>query len=51
MADIQRSPTQVKGFEDAEMDFQLIRQMASSAYGAASVGDGLRMHRAAGMGQ
>jgi hypothetical protein len=38
MADIQRSTTRVKGFKDAEMDFQLIRQMGSSAYGAASVG-------------
>jgi hypothetical protein len=38
MADIQRSTTRVKGFKDAEMDFQLIRQLGSTAYGAASVG-------------
>jgi dienelactone hydrolase len=38
MADIQRSTTRVRGFTDAEMDFQLIRQMGSSAFGAASVG-------------
>lgn len=38
MADIQRSTTRVKGFQDAEMDSQLIRQMGSSASGAASVG-------------
>jgi hypothetical protein len=38
MAEIQRSTTRVKGFQDAEMGFQLIRQMGSSASGAASVG-------------
>jgi pimeloyl-ACP methyl ester carboxylesterase len=38
MADIQRSTTRVKGFKDAEMDFQLIRQLGSTVYGAASVG-------------
>ena len=38
MADIQRSTTRVRGFTDAEMDFQLIRQMGASAFGAASVG-------------
>jgi hypothetical protein len=37
LADIQRSTTRVRGFTDAEMDFQLIRQMGSTAYGAASV--------------
>ena len=39
MADIKRSKTRVKGFADEEMDFQLLRQLGSSAYGAASVGE------------
>ncbi len=34
-----RSETRVKGFSDAEMDFQLIRQLGSTAYGGASVGE------------
>jgi hypothetical protein len=28
----ERSKTRVKGFNDAEMDFQLIRQLGSTAY-------------------
>jgi pimeloyl-ACP methyl ester carboxylesterase len=35
----ERSKTRVKGFNDAEMDFQLIRQLGSTAYGGASVGE------------
>jgi len=35
----ERSKTRVKGFKDAEMDFQLIRQLGSTAYGGASVGE------------
>jgi len=39
MAEINRSKTRVKGFIDEEMDFQLLRQMGSSSYGASSVGE------------
>ena len=39
MSEVERSKTRVKGFSDAEMDFQLIRQLGSSSYGGASVGE------------
>lgn len=39
MSDIKRSATRVKGFENEEMDFQLIRQLGSSAFCGASVGE------------
>ncbi|MFI5322756.1 MAG: alpha/beta hydrolase family protein [Thermodesulfobacteriota bacterium] len=39
MAKITRSKTRVKGFENDEMDFQLMRQLGSTAYGGASVGE------------
>ncbi|KTD63214.1 alpha/beta hydrolase family protein [Legionella shakespearei] len=39
MSDISRGDIRVKGFTDAEMDFQLIRQLGSSAYGGASIGE------------
>ncbi len=34
-----RSTTRVTGFEDPELDFQLLRQLGSAAYGGASVGE------------
>ncbi|KTD42464.1 alpha/beta hydrolase [Legionella quateirensis] len=39
MSDISRGAIRVKGFSDAEMDFQLIRQLGSSTYRASSVGE------------
>ncbi len=39
MSEIECSKTRVKGFSDPEMDFQLIRQLGSSSYGGASVGE------------
>ena len=39
MSDISRGKIAVTGFADREMDFQLIRQMGSSSYGGASVGE------------
>ncbi|QBR84898.1 alpha/beta hydrolase [Legionella israelensis] len=39
MSDISRGKIAVKGFDDPEMDFQLIRQLGSSTYGGASVGE------------
>ena len=38
-ARLERSKTRVNGFEDAEMDFQLLRQLGSCTYGGASVGE------------
>ena len=35
----ERSKTRVKGFENAEMDFQLLRQLGECTYGGASVGE------------
>ena len=35
----EHSKTRVKGFTDAEMDFQLLRQLGASTYGGASVGE------------
>ncbi|KGP63978.1 peptidase S9 [Legionella norrlandica] len=46
MSDISRGDILVKGFTDAEMDFQLIRQLGSSAYRAASVGECLHIANA-----
>ena len=43
MGEISRSKTRVKGFSDAEMDFQLLRHMGSSSFGAASVGECLSL--------
>lgn len=43
MSDISRGGIQVKGFTDSEMDFQLIRQLGSSAYGGASIGECLHI--------
>ena len=37
--DIQRSKTRIKGFADSEMEFQLLRQLGSSAYGGSSIGE------------
>jgi pimeloyl-ACP methyl ester carboxylesterase len=42
---LERGLTRVKGFEDAEMDFQLIRQLGSARYGGASVGECLALAR------
>jgi hypothetical protein len=36
---VERSKTRVKGFENAEMDFQLLRQLGACTYGGASVGE------------
>lgn len=38
---IERSTTRVRGFDDAELDFQLIRQLGSAVYGGASIGEPL----------
>ncbi|MDW9025534.1 alpha/beta hydrolase [Legionella pneumophila] len=43
MSDISRGDIRVKGFTDSEMDFQLIRQLGSSSYKAASVGECLNI--------
>ncbi|MGB2693074.1 MAG: CocE/NonD family hydrolase [Thermodesulfobacteriota bacterium] len=43
MAEITRSKTRVKGFSNEEMDFQLLRQIGSSSFGAASVGECLSL--------
>ncbi len=43
MSEIKRGKTRVKGFSDEEMDFQLLRQMGSSSFGAASVGECLSL--------
>lgn len=39
MSDISRGSIAVKGFEDPEMDFQLIRQLGATSYRGASVGE------------
>jgi pimeloyl-ACP methyl ester carboxylesterase len=39
MPQLERSKTRVKGFNDAEMDYQLIRQLGSCTYGGTSVGE------------
>ena len=38
-----RSATRVTGFADGELDFQLMRQLGSAAYGGASVGETLAL--------
>jgi len=43
MSDISRGKIAVKGFSDKEMDFQLIRQLGSTSYGGASVGECLSL--------
>lgn len=40
---LERGRTRVQGFNDAEMDFQLIRQLGASRYGGASVGECLAL--------
>ena len=35
---LERGSTRVAGFADAEMDFQLMRQLGTARYGGASVG-------------
>ena len=42
---LERGRTRVAGFADAEMDFQLIRQLGSTRYGGASVGECLALAR------
>jgi alpha-beta hydrolase superfamily lysophospholipase len=37
----ERSTTRVRGFDDPELDFQLLRQLGSAAYGGASIGEPL----------
>lgn len=43
VSDISRGDIKVKGFTDAEMDFQLIRQLGASAYRASSIGECLNI--------
>ncbi|MFA5520479.1 MAG: lysophospholipase [Castellaniella sp.] len=40
---LERGRTRVRGFDDAEMDFQLMRQLGSTRYGGASVGEALAL--------
>ena len=42
---LSRSSTRVKGFDDPEMDFQLMRQLGAAAGGGASVGECLAVAR------
>jgi pimeloyl-ACP methyl ester carboxylesterase len=39
--ELSRSRTRVLGFSDGELDFQLLRQLGSTSYGGASVGESL----------
>ncbi|KTD45715.1 dipeptidyl aminopeptidase/acylaminoacyl peptidase [Legionella rubrilucens] len=39
MANLKRGSIKVQGFTDPEMDFQLLRQLGATAYGASSVGE------------
>lgn len=39
--ELSRSRTRVLGFSDGELDFQLLRQLGSTGYGGASVGESL----------
>ncbi|MDI9819374.1 MULTISPECIES: S9 family peptidase [unclassified Legionella] len=39
MTDLARGIIKIKGFSDPEMEFQLLRQLGSTAYGGASVGE------------
>lgn len=43
MTRVERSVTRVKGFMDAEMDFQLLRMLGMTAYGGAAVGECLAL--------
>lgn len=43
MSKTNRSITRVQGFKDAEMDFQLLRQLGSAVYGGASIGESLAL--------
>lgn len=43
MDEISRGSIRVQGFDNPEMDFQLIRQLGSTAYGAASIGECLHI--------
>ncbi|MBU0960760.1 MAG: prolyl oligopeptidase family serine peptidase [Proteobacteria bacterium] len=43
MEKLERSATRVQGFQDKEMDFQLIRQLGSCASGGASIGQCLHL--------
>lgn len=43
MEKLERSTTRVQGFQDKEMDFQLIRQLGSCASGGASIGQCLNL--------
>lgn len=40
---LERGATRVAGFDDAEMDYQLIRQLGAARYGGASVGECLAL--------
>ncbi len=42
---LERGLTRVRGFDDAEMDFQLIRQLGAVRYGGASIGECLALAR------
>ena len=42
-ARLERSRTRVQGFADAEMDYQLLRQLGAARYGGASVGECLAL--------
>lgn len=42
---LERGLTRVKGFDDPEMDYQLIRQLGAARYGGASVGECLALAR------
>lgn len=44
-ARLERSRTRVAGFADAEMDFQLLRQLGAARYGGASIGECLAFAR------
>lgn len=43
MTRIERSATRVKGFDNAEMDFQLLRMLGMTSYGGASIGECLSL--------
>lgn len=45
MNDISRGNLRIKGFDDAEMDFQLIRQLGAVTHKAASIGECLNIAR------
>jgi hypothetical protein len=46
--ELSRSATRVTGFDDGELDFQLLRQLGVANYGGGTVGEGsLRPRRSA----